>query len=92
MFQNGINGGPVSLAMTNQDIINKLLDHLHHYLMSHQEMLISDSFKLSLKVLSQHHMRLRGSIGMLQDLERNSRKKDTYCLHPRVLRTLREPS
>ena len=66
-MQNGINGGPVSLAMTNQDIINKLLDHLHHYLMSHQEMLISNSFKLSMKVLSQHHMRLRGLIGMLQD-------------------------
>ena len=55
--------------MTNQDIINKLLDHLHHYLMSHQEMLISESFKLSMKVLSQHHMRLRGLIGILHKMQ-----------------------
>ena len=53
--------------MTNEQIINKLLDHLHHYLMSHQEMIISNSFRLSMKVLSQHHMRLRGLIGILQN-------------------------
>ena len=40
-------------------------------------MIISNTFKLSMKVLSQHHMRLRGLIGILQDVlvMKKTRKK-----------------
>ena len=55
-FQNGINSGPVNLSLDTKEIIDRTMDRLHNYLRSHYSMLLSNSFKINIKVLSREHM------------------------------------
>ena len=55
-FQNGINSGPVNMSLDTKEIIKRTMDRLHNYLRSHYSMLLTNSFKINIKVLSREHM------------------------------------